>query len=380
MRRGFLDLSAQVQTVLPPQRRRPAAGDPVLEEQQFSDHVFVFRGRRGDIVKVLWFDGDGLCLLAKRLERGWTYVRDDRPSGDVTAPAVWFAYSPNRKPRPAQACSRGWKGEHPRRHLAAFSGTLQVDTYDGVHHLYEGGRITEAACWAHVRRKFHDIHAAHASPTKTEAIKRIVALYAIAREIRGSPPELRTAGPQSRSTSLLAAMRGQLETTLTKLSRSPTPRRRSATHCRAGMSSPATTATGPTISAKTPPTAHCGLSPPAAKTSSSPARTPAVSAPRRSTRCSAQPGSTGSTRSFYLQHALERIADHPLTASTSSCPGTPYPHPRKNKCRSHLICICPDNSHHTLTVNAMKSIPSRLRTLLSQSFRFGPGKEKSWTP
>ena len=55
MRRGFHGLSAQVQTV--------------LEQQPLSGHVFVFRGRRGDIVKVLWFDGDGLCLLAKRLER-----------------------------------------------------------------------------------------------------------------------------------------------------------------------------------------------------------------------------------------------------------------------------------------------------------------------
>jgi transposase len=56
MRRGFHGLSAQVQTV--------------LEQQPLSGHVFVFRGRRGDIVKLLWFDGDGLCLLAKRLERG----------------------------------------------------------------------------------------------------------------------------------------------------------------------------------------------------------------------------------------------------------------------------------------------------------------------
>lgn len=56
MRRGFDGLSAQVQTV--------------LNEQPFSGHVFVFRGRGGDIVKVLWFDGDGLCLFSKRLERG----------------------------------------------------------------------------------------------------------------------------------------------------------------------------------------------------------------------------------------------------------------------------------------------------------------------
>jgi transposase len=56
LRRGFNGLSAQVQTV--------------LEQQPFSGHVFVFRGRRGDMIKLLWFDGDGLCLFAKRLERG----------------------------------------------------------------------------------------------------------------------------------------------------------------------------------------------------------------------------------------------------------------------------------------------------------------------
>jgi transposase len=56
LRRGFDGLSAQIQTV--------------LNEQPLSGHVFVFRGRRGDIVKLLWWDGDGLCLFAKRLERG----------------------------------------------------------------------------------------------------------------------------------------------------------------------------------------------------------------------------------------------------------------------------------------------------------------------
>ena len=51
MRRGFHGLRAQVQTV--------------LERKPLSGYVFVFRDRRGDIVKVLWFDGEGLCLLAK---------------------------------------------------------------------------------------------------------------------------------------------------------------------------------------------------------------------------------------------------------------------------------------------------------------------------
>src|SRR5271169_2184871 len=56
MRKGFDSLAAQAQSVL--------GQDP------FSGHVFCFRGRRGDLVKLLWWDGDGLCLFAKRLERG----------------------------------------------------------------------------------------------------------------------------------------------------------------------------------------------------------------------------------------------------------------------------------------------------------------------
>ena len=56
MRKGFDGLAALVQTA--------------LERNPFDGHVFVFRGRRGDIVKVLWFDGQGLLLLSKRLERG----------------------------------------------------------------------------------------------------------------------------------------------------------------------------------------------------------------------------------------------------------------------------------------------------------------------
>lgn len=69
MRRGFPGLTAQVQTV--------------LNEQPYSGHMFVFRGRRGDIIKCLWFDGDGLCLFAKRLERG-RFVWPKAESGTVS--------------------------------------------------------------------------------------------------------------------------------------------------------------------------------------------------------------------------------------------------------------------------------------------------------
>jgi transposase len=138
--------------------------------------------------------------------RLWTYVRDDRSSADTTAPAVWFAYSPDRK------------GEHPKRHLAAFSGTLQADAYAGFHHLYDTGRIHEAACWAHARRKFHEIHLAHPTPVTTVALERIAALYALEKQIRGSTVEVRREVRQARAAPLLHYMRLWLETTHAKLS------------------------------------------------------------------------------------------------------------------------------------------------------------------
>ena len=120
--------------------------------------------------------------------RLWTYVRDDRSSGDLTPPAVWFAYSPDRK------------GIHPQMHLAKFEGVLQADAYAGFNALYEGGGIDEAACWAHARRKFHDLHVARPSPLTTEALRRIAELYLIKAEIRGKPPDERRLVRQARAT------------------------------------------------------------------------------------------------------------------------------------------------------------------------------------
>lgn len=139
--------------------------------------------------------------------RLWTYVRDDRPAGDTTAPAVWFAYSPDRK------------GEHPERHLREFHGTLQADAYAGFNALYETGRIQEAACWAHVRRKFYDLQEAHASLVASEALERIAALYAIEQEIRGRPAEERQQIRHARAKPLLESFRQWFEETLPKLSR-----------------------------------------------------------------------------------------------------------------------------------------------------------------
>jgi transposase len=139
--------------------------------------------------------------------RLWTYVRDDRPSGDATPPAVWFAYTPDRK------------GEHPKEHLNPFAGTLQADAYAGFDQIYEAGRIQEAACWAHVRRKFYDIQIAHKSLVAAEALERIGALYGIEKEIQGRSPEQRREIRNTRSRPLLGALKQWLEDTLGKLSR-----------------------------------------------------------------------------------------------------------------------------------------------------------------
>ncbi len=138
--------------------------------------------------------------------RLWTYVRDERPAGEKTAAAVWFAYSEDRK------------GEHPRAHLKNFKGALQADAYAGFHHLYEGGAIYEVACWAHCRRKFYEIHTAHPSPITTAALDRIGALYGIEDQIRGKPVDLRRQVRQSRARPLLEGLRTWMEKSLRQLS------------------------------------------------------------------------------------------------------------------------------------------------------------------
>src|SRR5471032_1879714 len=139
--------------------------------------------------------------------RLWTYVRDDRPSGDTTPAAVWFAYSPDRK------------GIHPQTHLAGFGGVLQADAYAGFNALYENGAIKEVACWAHARRKFYDLHEARPSALTTEALRRIAELYVIEADIRGKPSDERRQARQTRAKPLLDNLERWLRAALEKLSR-----------------------------------------------------------------------------------------------------------------------------------------------------------------
>jgi transposase len=138
--------------------------------------------------------------------RLWTYVRDDRPAGSVDPAAVYFRYSPDRK------------GERPRAHLASFTGVLQADAYAGFDQLY-GEKIKEAACWAHVRRKFYDIHVSLASPIALEALEQIGRLYKIEEEIRARQPLERHAVRQARAGPELKSLYEWLHKTATTLSK-----------------------------------------------------------------------------------------------------------------------------------------------------------------
>jgi transposase len=139
--------------------------------------------------------------------RLWTYVRDERSFVGSRPPAALFFYSPDRK------------GEHPRAHLNDFRGVIHTDGYAGFNELFAGGKIVEAACWAHVRRKFFDVHAATASPIAKQALDRIGQLYAVEETIKGLPPEHRRRERQQRSKPIAQALAAWADETARKLSR-----------------------------------------------------------------------------------------------------------------------------------------------------------------
>ena len=143
--------------------------------------------------------------------RLWAYVRDDRPFGGPSQPAVMFCYSPDRG------------GEHPMRHLAGYSGILQADAYAGFNDLYAIGRkpgpIVEAACWAHGRRKLFEIAELAKAPLAIEAVRRIDAIFAVEREINGLPPAQRCTIRQVRVAPLVALLEQWMRDERGKLSR-----------------------------------------------------------------------------------------------------------------------------------------------------------------
>jgi len=159
------------------------------------------------------------------IARLWAYVRDDRPFGGPAPPGAVFHYSRDRG------------GEHPQSHLAGYTGILQADAYGGYGKLYEPGRtpgpITEAACWAHARRKFfvladvagsaglaaHGKAPATLSPICLDAVQRIDALFDMERGINGSSAEERRTTRQALSAPLVADLHQWLGEQRTRLAR-----------------------------------------------------------------------------------------------------------------------------------------------------------------
>ena len=143
--------------------------------------------------------------------RLWTYVRDDRPFAGPAPPAAVFHYSPDRR------------GEHPQRHLAGYAGILQADAYAGFGELYHPERkpraVTQAACWAHGRRKLFELAQLTRAPLAAEAVRRIDAIFEAERTINGLPAEQRLAIRQTHVAPLVAELESWMRAARAKMSR-----------------------------------------------------------------------------------------------------------------------------------------------------------------
>ena len=188
--------------------------------RRIEAHVFAAERLHGDDTTV-----PVLARGKTDIARSWVYVRDDRPFGGPAPPASVFYYSRDRG------------GAHPQGHLAAYAGVLQADAYGGYARLYESGRepglITEAACWAHARRKFFVLAdlaqnarrkargntTSFVSPMALTAVRKIDALFDIERDINGHAAADRLAVRQELSMKLVAELEIWMRHERAKLSR-----------------------------------------------------------------------------------------------------------------------------------------------------------------
>ncbi len=139
----------------------------------------------------------------------WTYVRDDRPFGGTDPPMVAYRFEDSR----AADCAY--------RHLAGFSGLLQVDGYTAYKRLADparpGGPVTLAACWAHLRRKFYELHLSGVSETATWSVERMAALWAIEAQARGHGPDERRQARLQCSAPVVAELFARWQTDLGRI-------------------------------------------------------------------------------------------------------------------------------------------------------------------
>ena len=131
---------------------------------------------------------------------------------------------PARHRRPSSIAIRPIVGgEHPRAHLVGFKGFLHADGYSGFGPLYqtknaEPATVTEVACWAHVRRKFFDIHAESKAPIAAEALERIGQLFDVERTAMRTPPQQRLLIRQRAARPLIDDLAGFLDAAMATIS------------------------------------------------------------------------------------------------------------------------------------------------------------------
>lgn len=106
-----------------------------------------------------------------------------------------FTYAPGRS------------GQHADKILKGFSGTLQVDGYAGYNRLLKrpAQDVKLAYCWAHARRKLHEVTQSSTAPIAQKGLAQIQALYRIEKDLRGLPPDQRLAARQERSKPIIDA-------------------------------------------------------------------------------------------------------------------------------------------------------------------------------
>ena len=157
-------------------------------------------------------------------------ARAARLGGDDAAlSAPGPVVTPRRCPVDEPCCEKGRLGrgaEHAQRHLAGFSGVLQVDGYVADKQLTSpnsaGGPLVLAHCWSHFRRQFYDIAKGGNAPIASEALQRIAALYEIEGEMRGQSADARRAVRQARTKELVDKLETWLKEQLARVSKGAT--------------------------------------------------------------------------------------------------------------------------------------------------------------
>lgn len=171
-------------------------------QARLAQHVFASQTLFADDTPIPVLDPGRGRTKTGRL---WVYARDDRPWCGPDPPAAVYLYSPDRR------------AERPAAHLRHFKGIVQVDGYPGFDRLPAAGHIQLAACWAHARRKFYEVHQATGSPVAAEALRRIGELYAVEAIIRGQNAKARKSVRRGRSLPLITAMKIWLEAEFNRL-------------------------------------------------------------------------------------------------------------------------------------------------------------------